>query len=108
MIEMQKRRRHGAKSNPKGWFGVLCTPCIAIEKFLFEPTASRRSAEYVPMKMDSVSRVLFPSLFIAITIAYWVFLYHLKAVEEELHTIEDAKDAKHAAEVLNATSNSQS
>lgn len=41
-----------------------------LREFLLEPTAVRGTAEYLPMKIDSISRIIFPGAFVFTMTAY--------------------------------------
>ena len=52
----------------------LTKKLIKFERMLFEPPVKKTSTRYIPMKIDSVTRVLFPFSFMTCTFVYWVIL----------------------------------
>lgn len=54
--------------------GVFMRNLMKLERMLFEPSVKKTSTRYIPMKIDSVTRVLFPLSFTGCTIIYWIIL----------------------------------
>ncbi|KAI1281968.1 Glycine receptor subunit beta [Halotydeus destructor] len=58
-----------------------CSCTVRIWQYLFEPIAVEGSPQYLPMKIDAVSRVLFISALFAYVAGYWICLFILKGDE---------------------------
>lgn len=76
--ELERVKEKELREQKVGLLRDWLAPLFAVERFLFEPTALRTSPRYLPMKVDAISRVLFPLTFILVSGAYWALLYALK------------------------------